>query len=373
MKPKTMILMVVAVTCGLGASYMTSQLLADRGETPPTQEVPKVTVLVAKKPLSTGTLFKNPEDDFQPKQFEKGQEPANALTEYGQIKGERLKRSLRIGDYVSKDDLWDKNGSSLGDDLPKGMRAIGLPVNQLVSASGFANLPGAHVDILWTARGHSAESNFTKVLLENVKILAADMQEKVDDKKWVVASVVTVALPLKDALLASIAMDTGKMSFLLRNSTDDTPGDTDKATLADVLKSTQKDKGDDDPDGPPSGGKGAGRGQGPGGLDLPDIDSPRRPDAVQPVVPPPEQPKTHKLTILNGPTPITTRFVMDKDGKEVVSTDVTEAERVRPAVQPAPTVGPQQQPPAGQQPAGPQPASPSGKGQGQHAVTGGGQ
>ena len=28
MKPKTLILMVVAVTCGLGASYMTSRLLA---------------------------------------------------------------------------------------------------------------------------------------------------------------------------------------------------------------------------------------------------------------------------------------------------------------------------------------------------------
>ena len=30
MKPKTLILMVVAITCGLGASYMTSRLLADR-------------------------------------------------------------------------------------------------------------------------------------------------------------------------------------------------------------------------------------------------------------------------------------------------------------------------------------------------------
>src|SRR5436305_1695536 len=30
MKPKTLILMVVAVTCGLGASYMTSRLLAER-------------------------------------------------------------------------------------------------------------------------------------------------------------------------------------------------------------------------------------------------------------------------------------------------------------------------------------------------------
>ena len=44
MKPKTLILMVVAVSCGLGASYMTSRLLADRE-----QDVEKVAVLIAKK------------------------------------------------------------------------------------------------------------------------------------------------------------------------------------------------------------------------------------------------------------------------------------------------------------------------------------
>ena len=35
MKPKTMILMVVAVVCGLAASYMTSRLLADKAPPPP--------------------------------------------------------------------------------------------------------------------------------------------------------------------------------------------------------------------------------------------------------------------------------------------------------------------------------------------------
>ena len=38
MKPKTIILMVVAVSCGLAASYMTSRLLADRPEAPPDEE-----------------------------------------------------------------------------------------------------------------------------------------------------------------------------------------------------------------------------------------------------------------------------------------------------------------------------------------------
>ena len=51
MKPKTIILMVVAIVCGLAASYMTSRLLADRSK-PEVEE--KITVLVASKSLPLG-------------------------------------------------------------------------------------------------------------------------------------------------------------------------------------------------------------------------------------------------------------------------------------------------------------------------------
>ena len=50
MKPKTLVLMVVAVTCGLGASYMTSRLLAERN----TDDAEKIAVLVAKRQIDTG-------------------------------------------------------------------------------------------------------------------------------------------------------------------------------------------------------------------------------------------------------------------------------------------------------------------------------
>ena len=46
MKPKTMILMVVAVACGLAASFMTSRYLAGQNRQPAADEE-KVKVLVA--------------------------------------------------------------------------------------------------------------------------------------------------------------------------------------------------------------------------------------------------------------------------------------------------------------------------------------
>ena len=61
MKSKTMILMVIAIVCGLGASYMTSRLLAERNE--------KVIVLVPKQKLSQWTHIKEPETMFEEREI----------------------------------------------------------------------------------------------------------------------------------------------------------------------------------------------------------------------------------------------------------------------------------------------------------------
>src|SRR6266581_6093796 len=125
MKPKTLILMVVAVSCGLGASYMTSRLLADRE-----QDVEKVAVLIAKKTLNMGEIIKVPEELFDEKMFPKGEEPKAAIVELEKLKGRQLKRSLRTGDFVTPDDLIDgKLEQGLKYILPPGHQAVGIRVS----------------------------------------------------------------------------------------------------------------------------------------------------------------------------------------------------------------------------------------------------
>ena len=93
MKPKTLILMVVAVTCGLVASYMTSRLLADRG-----RESTKVAVLVAKKTISQGDLLKIPEELFEERWFAQGDEPKLAITKaLDGCAGNRTQAANRLG------------------------------------------------------------------------------------------------------------------------------------------------------------------------------------------------------------------------------------------------------------------------------------
>src|SRR5689334_12611440 len=132
MKPKTLILMVVAVTCGLGASYMTSRLLAERQ----VDDSEKVDVLVAKKHLDMGLTIKKVDDVFELKKFVKGDEPRNAIIEVKDLQNRVLKRPLRAGDFVTGEDLLSDKDGGLSPLLPEGYQAIGIRVNIQDIAAG---------------------------------------------------------------------------------------------------------------------------------------------------------------------------------------------------------------------------------------------
>jgi len=224
MKPKTLILMVVAVVCGLGASYMTSRLLAEREDkNPEPVEVPKVKVLVAKKKVEMHAAMRNkPEDFFVEKEFVKDDNvPKEALTrdDLAKLKGKFVKRTLKPGDVVRADDILDNNFNL--PTLAPGMRAVGIPISAGNSASGFACVPGSHVDVQWTTRIEREGDSITKTLLEDVIVLAADTRSNPGDEGGaMIASVVVVQLSPEDANILTSAMDSGTVRLLLRNFDD---------------------------------------------------------------------------------------------------------------------------------------------------------
>jgi Flp pilus assembly protein CpaB len=216
MKPKTMILMIVAVTCGLGASYMTSRLLAHR-------EAPeKVSILVAKKNLNMGDIVKLPDDMFVHKQVSRGDEPRMAIQEPDKLKGRQLKRSLRPGDFVTPEDLIDGDTSmGLPFLLPQGHQAVGIRVNMESVAGGFASLPHSRVNIISTRRGSDDKSTKATLLLEDVLVVAADAQMTNDQSgRAMPANVVTVALKSEDILKLELAKQLGLISLALRKFND---------------------------------------------------------------------------------------------------------------------------------------------------------
>src|SRR5262249_45980929 len=215
MKPKTMILMIVAVTCGLGASYMTSRLLADRANAVDDSE--KVSVLVPRKNLEMGFLIKNPSELFEEKAFTKGDEPRDGMLDLTLLKGRQLKRPLRKGDHVSEEDLFEKNKVGISGMLPEGHVAVGIRVNPESIAGGFASLPHSRVDGFSTQRRGDDKSSHSMLLLEDVLVLAADTNPSRDpDNKAQLATVVTLALKPEEVAKISLAKEYGPLTLALR-------------------------------------------------------------------------------------------------------------------------------------------------------------
>ncbi|MEM1268382.1 MAG: Flp pilus assembly protein CpaB, partial [Pseudomonadota bacterium] len=99
--------------------------------------------------------------------------------------------------------------------LQKGMRAFTIRVDVLTGVSGFLQ-PGDRVDIYWT--GDQRGEKLTKLLLQNVDIIAIDQSADEDLSRPVVARTVTVEVaPLIVATLTQ-AQATGRLSLALRGS-----------------------------------------------------------------------------------------------------------------------------------------------------------
>jgi Flp pilus assembly protein CpaB len=234
MKPKTMILMGLAIVCGLGASYMTSRLLAER-QAP---EDEKVEILVAKKPLSVGERMINPEDFFERKAVVKADEPPDAIKDFDQIKGKVMRSSRNRGDHITAANLLDKNRL----DIPEGTQAVGLPVNLMTTLHGLATLPGSRVDVILTVRHNDINNTFAKTIVRNVLVLAADGRVTPEGEIIAPASVVTVALNNKDMLIANAAKEMGILTLSLRKLDDDSKAELDTIDGRTLLNGPKKEE-----------------------------------------------------------------------------------------------------------------------------------
>jgi pilus assembly protein CpaB len=244
MKQKTMILIALAVVCGLGASFMTSKLLADRQTAEET-----IKVLVAKKNLDTGIIIKKPEEVFVQKDVLKDTAPKNVLTKIEEVMGRQLKIPRREGDTITQDDLHDDKTNGLMGNLPPGHRAVGIRVSSEQIAAGFAAVPHSRIDITCTVKSNNEKDSGTRIILQNVLVLASGQSTVRDEGgKPMLCEVVTVALTPQDCLKLETSKNKGGLSMLLRPYGDNTVVKTNTVTWDDVTRGKKGDDKDYDPD-----------------------------------------------------------------------------------------------------------------------------
>ena len=112
-------------------------------------------------------------------------------------------------------------GAGLTSAIPEGMRAVAVKVNDVVGVAGFV-LPGTRVDVILSGSPtKNREIEVSKIILENVEVLAAGQNlERDSSGQAQKVTVITLLVSPDDAQKLALASNDGRLQLALRNPLD---------------------------------------------------------------------------------------------------------------------------------------------------------
>ena len=142
-------------------------------------------------------------------------------------------------------------GGLLSAVLNPGMRAVSISVNSTSGNAGFI-LPGDYVDLILTREisrnintGREQEVRkivFSKIFVQDVRILAVDQMLDNPENKALLAKTVTVEVTPTQAQEIAVAAELGKISLSLRSAVKIESPEEEKAEAAALAKGSVSDK-----------------------------------------------------------------------------------------------------------------------------------
>lgn len=227
----------------LHEQYATSPAPTPKPEAKP---VAMSTIVTAVRQLPYGHRLKA--EDLQVSSLPTEVVPANAFktidTIFAAGKKPILKVGLEKGELLFPSKINAADGrSALSLLLPVGKRAVTIKVNEVRGVGGFIQ-PRDHVDILLTEKrtaDHKAP-RASRVLLQNVLIMAIGQDITPKGSQPKVTNSVTVAVDLKDAQKLALAVTVGHLSLALRNPVQDAQSAPKSVSLDDLQPNKVRSK-----------------------------------------------------------------------------------------------------------------------------------
>lgn len=167
--------------------------------------------------------------------------PAGYFSDPSAIEGRVLLHPLKANEPIFESRLAPttiKTGGVAAVVTPQ-KRAMSVKVDKVIGISGFIH-PGNRVDVLVTMRQRGKVSTpITKIVLENILVLAAGPQVEKDNKKEKPAQVEVITLEVTpdEAERLALAVTEGNIQLALRNFTDSEDVITGGTTIPTLLTS----------------------------------------------------------------------------------------------------------------------------------------
>ena len=235
-KPKAVVIIgIVAVAIAAVASYALYNYLKGQEEKVATA-VATTKVVVASQDISTGTTINT--SQVKTADWPKANVPQGAFVSTDQVAGRIAVDRFVPGDIIVEAKLVPKEGQTgvLTYKIPEGHRAMTVAVDQVAGVAGFIT-PGNKVDVVLTTSPPGASQQISKIVLQNVPILATGqiVSEQQKDGKPVIVPTVTVDVTPEDAEKLAIASTQGRLQLVLRRAGDAEVAKTVGETVGKVM------------------------------------------------------------------------------------------------------------------------------------------
>lgn len=216
---KQKVLIPLTILMSLLATFVVYTYLQKQREPKATDENAPQVVMVAALDLAAG--IKLAPSHLKHVEWPKNLLPAGTFRDTTQLLGRITRMTLVAGEPILESKLAPVgSGSGFSSLIPPGMRALTVSVNVVSGVSGFI-LPDARVDVLVTVTSPSnKEESKTKIILEDVLVLAVDQTFAREDDNPVKVQSVTLLVNPQQAEKLALAASEGKLQLVLRNSAD---------------------------------------------------------------------------------------------------------------------------------------------------------
>ncbi|MDP1678895.1 MAG: Flp pilus assembly protein CpaB [Candidatus Nitrotoga sp.] len=224
---RALMMILVSLTLGLVAVVVAGKWVTEQARTDAS------TVFVAARDIDAGTRLTF--DMLKKTDWPSGSMPVGTFQDIGKLENRVLKSHLVTGEPVLESKLAPiGTAGGLSGVIAEGKRAITVRVNDVIGVAGFA-LPGNLVDILVSAKDEN-QNPFSKMVLEQILVLAVAQDVGRDDTKPKVVTAVTLEVSPEEAEVLDLARNIGSLSLTLRNQVDSQNIDTKGRRIADLLK-----------------------------------------------------------------------------------------------------------------------------------------
>jgi pilus assembly protein CpaB len=217
---RIVLILVLAVMAAAVAGFSTLRFLSTRPVTTVTApSARKATVVLAARDLPVGALVAA--EDVRTVEWPADLVPQGYYNQTADVVGRGLITGVRTNEPLLASKLAEPgSGGGLPIRIPEGMRAMSIPVDQVVGVAGFV-ISGTRVDILLTIQPPGQTETTTQIILQNLTVLSAGQVYQRDERgEPITVNVVTLMVTPQQAERLSLATSQGRIQLALRNMLD---------------------------------------------------------------------------------------------------------------------------------------------------------